>query len=131
MISASSRAKRIFRGISRFTFFADPSEVPDDLPLAEGEDPIGIYLNSPPSLADAIVITSSSLITKTGTGWLSIPYQMIVRVVIPVRSGHLEEVRQLTLALSDGMSLALPVQGGTARTADAFEFARFLDRVRA
>lgn len=130
MISASSRAKRIFREISRFSFFGGPAGIPNGLPLAKGEDPIGIYFNAPSSLIGAIVITNSSLILNTDAGWLSIPYQMIAKVAIPARPGHLEEVRQLTLILLDGRSLDLPVQGGTARTADAFEFARFLDRVR-
>jgi hypothetical protein len=131
MISAISRARRIFRGITRFSFFlAGSVEIPADLPLAEGEAPIGIYFNVPFSLDNAVVITSSSVILRVAAKWLSIPYKLISKVNIPTNPGHLGEVRQLMLSLSDGSSLALPVQGGAARTADAFEFARFLDRVR-
>jgi hypothetical protein len=129
MVSVASRAWRIFRRVGRFKFFNESAEIPE-LPLERGEDPIGVYFNMPSSLADAIVVTSSGLILRTESGWLPVPYQMIARVVIPARSGHLEQVRGLTLTFLDGKSLALPVLGGTVRTADAFEFARFLDRVR-
>lgn len=130
MVSVISRARRIFRGIGRFNFLDESAEIPHDLPLGSGEDPIGIYFNTPSSLADAIIVTSAGLILRTESGWISVLYQTIARVVIPARIGHLEQVRELTLVLLGGKSLALPISGGTARTADAFEFARFLDRVR-
>jgi hypothetical protein len=129
MISVASRAKRVFRVMGRFKFINDPAEIPHDLPLGGGEGPIGIYFNTPSSLADAIVVTSVGLILRTESGWLSIPYRIIAKVTIPARIGHLAEVRELTLTLLGGESLALPILGGTARTADAFEFSRFLDRV--
>lgn len=130
MVSVASRAKRVFRGMGELNFLNDPAEAPQDVPLGSGEHAIGIYFNIPSSLVGAIVVTSAGLILRTESGWLSIPYQMIARVVIPARVGHLAQLRELTLVLSDGKSLALPILGGTARTSDAFEFARFLDRVR-
>jgi hypothetical protein len=129
MVSVASRAWRVFRRIGRFNFLNESAEIPYDLPLGSGEDPIGIYFNAPSSLAGAIVVTSAGLILRTESGWLSIPYKMIAKVVIPARIGSLAQVRELRLILLDGKSLILPILGGTARTADAFEFARFLDRV--
>lgn len=131
MLPAISRARRIFRGITRFSFFpADLKGVPADLPLAEGEVPIGIYLNVPSSLDSAIVITSSSMILRLIDKWLVVPYRSILKVTIPSDQINLSEVRFLNLSLSDRSKLKLPVLGGTSRTADAFEFARFIDRVR-
>jgi hypothetical protein len=52
------------------------------------------------------------------------------REKMTARIGYLAQLRELTLTLSGGKSLALPILGGAACAADAFEFSRFLNRVR-
>jgi hypothetical protein len=115
--------------MGRFHFFSEPFDVPVGLPGSIGT-PIGVYLNAESSLDGSIVITDSSMVLSEGAGWVPISYRSIDKVIIPTSSGRKSEIRHLILDLSDGRSFILPVQGGTDRTADVFEFVRFLDRVR-
>jgi hypothetical protein len=129
MVTVISRAKRILRYMDRFAFFSESVEVPDGLPSSSGS-PVGIYFNAESSLDGAIVVTDSSLVLNERSDWVLIPYRSIDKVVIPTFSVLPGEVRHLILNLSSGSSFTLPVKGGTDRTADAYEFARFLARVR-
>lgn len=130
MIKVASRVHRILRGMERFAYFSESVEIPDGLPGSAGI-PIGVYFNEVSSLDGSIVITDSAVVLNEKSGWVSVPYRSIAKVVIPYSSAaRLSEVRHLILNLLDGSSFILPVKGGTDRTADAYEFARFLDRVR-
>jgi hypothetical protein len=124
-----SRAKRILRPMSRFQFFdGQPSPVPTDLPLPETETPIGMYLNEPGSLEDAVVVTDLSLLLESKGTWVPIPYSSISKIATPTTKAGVQGLR---LFLHDGSTVCLPIRGGTQRTSDAFEFLRFLDRVLA
>jgi hypothetical protein len=129
MIPVVSRVKRILRHMDRFAFFSESLEIPDGLPGSVG-NPVGVDFNIEASFDGAIVITDSSMVLGEGSGWVSIPYRSIDKVIIPTSFGLKGEIRHLVLSLSDGRSVILPIQGGTERTADAFEFARFLARVK-
>jgi hypothetical protein len=111
----------------RFHLFDSTEYIPPSgLPLAQGEAPLGIYLNDQPSTKDAIVITTASLILGEEDGWRTVPYTSIARVLTPDSK---TDVHGLHLALDDGKTIWLPVRGGTEKTFDAFEFLRFINRV--
>jgi hypothetical protein len=129
MVQVLSRVKRILRYMGKFNFFdAESFHAPEGLPLNEGEVPIGAYLNNPNSLEGAVVVTDSSLLVESGGSWTPIHYASIAKVETPdSKTG----VHGLHLHLRDGSTAYIPIQGGTERTSDAFEFLRFLNRVLA
>jgi hypothetical protein len=116
--------------MSRFRRFSDePALVPEDLPLAPGEVPIGLYFNVASSLESAVVVTSLAVILNTDAGWLPISYKSITKISFPAVD-RLADVRQLIVTTQRSETFVIPIQGGTDRTADAFEFARYLQRVQ-
>src|ERR1700759_983837 len=113
MIKVASRVHRILRGMEPFAYFSESVEIPDGLPSSAGI-PIGVYFNDGSSFDGAIVVTDSAVVLNEKSGWVSVPYRSIARVVIPFSSAaRLSEVRHLILNLLDGSSFILPVLGGT------------------
>lgn len=127
LVPVSSRVHRILRPLTHFQYFGpEGPPVPEELPLMKEESLIGAYLNDPPSLRNAVIVTNFSLLLESHGAWAPIHYSSVSRVVSPTSK---EGVRYLDLVLADGSTARVPIHGGTERTSDAFEFLRFLDRV--
>jgi hypothetical protein len=125
MPTVRSRVWRILRRLKSFQLDGNGGSLArEDLPAEEAV--LGVYLNEPPFLKKAIVVTAEALLVESEGGWAPIHYASIAQVVCP-------EVRplprELRLVLHDGSTVNLPVLGGTERASDVFEFVRFLDRI--
>ena len=128
MVTVISRARRILRPMSHFQFFSEEGLLSTSLglPLAEGEMPIGVYMNKPPTLRDSIVVTNFSLIIDSDGVWTPIPYARIVKALTPENK---VDNSCLRIVLQDGSIIQVPVRESGHGGSDAFEIIRFLDRV--
>jgi hypothetical protein len=116
--------------MERFRWLADgePEESARFLETEPPGDLIGVYLNHPPTVSEAIVVSESGLLLETEGRWRQLSFSSVDRVATPTTKVL---VRHLDLALKDGSVVRLPIEGGDEKVADAFEFLRFLDRVLA
>src|SRR5437868_5943809 len=130
-MNVKSRVVRILKPLRRYR-----DQSPDSLMtsiaatrvgLQEGEICLGVYENNPGCLEDSIIVTNLGLhIYRSGES-LFIDYGQIESIEAPSVK---ETADRLKIRLSNGAMKDLPIQGGQGRFRDAFEFLRFLDRVK-
>lgn len=130
-MNVESRVIRILRPLTQYhkhsTESLNASNRSQKVDLQIGEVYLGVYENIPDSLEDSITVTSLGLHTYRGGEWEFLNYEHIESIRIPSRK---EEAAELEIHLYDGYTTRIPVRGGQGRFRDAFEFLRFLDRVR-
>lgn len=98
--------------------------------VADQEELVGIYRNTPSSLEKALLFTRNGIYLRGASGWRRLlAYESLDRIVSPTTK---TDVTGLSIQLVDGSSVWLPVRGAkNDRTFDAFEVWRFLLRVKA
>lgn len=104
----------------------NPAPLTDSLPaigLRVDEVGVGIYENIRGELTDCILVTNVGLHVRFESQWLVVDYEDIQSVRGPETK---EEISGVTLVLSDGRDIAIPVRGARSQFRDAFSFQQFL-----
>lgn len=127
-----SRTIRILKPMSRFhaDFKHGLPAYASQIPVAHGEEIIGIYENVAGTISQCIAMTNLRLLIESGGQWKSIVYSQIVAIETPEPAAVEEIAAALTVRLMTGALETVPINGRHGRFLDLFEFSRFLARVR-
>jgi hypothetical protein len=126
-----SRAHRILRRLDNYHPISDVpvslSSRVDEVPLADDEELIGIYLNSTESCDALIFVTTRALHILASGAWRRLAYQDVE--VIETSSAEDKHRLKVIRAVTGEGVVDVPVTGGHGRLRDAWPFVRFLLRV--
>ena len=129
IISVFSRAHRALRGMPRFRFLQDETELAahrqrcDKVLIGE---PIGIYSNPPPTQPETILVAERGLVVIRAGDMQSIQFDELSGVQGPHTKA---DASRITLTLRSGIVVNLDIHGREGKFQDVFEFVRFLARV--
>ena len=130
-MKVKTRVKRILEPLVNFRTIEDGSlPVFPSLPVPafkEGEDCYGVYENPSAEADEPVVVTNLGLHLRREQKWEFIDYRQIKEVDI---ISPKETVDELLVRLTNQESVLLPIRGGKGRFRDAFEFMRFINRVK-
>jgi hypothetical protein len=130
-VDVKSRASRILRRLASYSDLTRGSPVVPlwlrEIPLQEGEHCLGIYENAPGGAADSVLVTNLGLHVCCGSRREYVAFDEIESVTTHQAK---TEVTELEVHRRDGRVTQVPVSGGHDRLRDAWEFVRFLNRVR-
>jgi len=94
--------------------------------LVDSEQILGVYTTDADS-SEAILFTTAGMYTFNNKSWLKLSYKEIERTILPESK---VEVSGFFIVLRNSEKIWLSVKGSkSGRLYDAFEVARFVDRV--
>ena len=128
-ISVFSRAHRALRGLPRFRFLQNETELTAYRQRYDSAligDPIGIYSNPVPTQPEAIVVAERGLVAIRGSDMQSIQFAELSGIQGPQTKA---DASRISLTLRSGIAVSLEIHGRDEKFQDVFSFLRFLDRV--
>jgi hypothetical protein len=127
-----SRAKRILKPMQRFkAAFKDGLPVNShQIPISPDEELIGVYENEMGDIRDSVAITSHRILLEVSRQWKSVEFAEITSIETPEPAAVEKGDTALTIRLTDGTLVIVPILGQHGKFFDIFEFSRFLARVR-
>ena len=138
IVDTNAHAHRKLRRVARFRPLglryvprADAPYSLAELPLPAGESVLGVYENTPGSLANAIVLSNTHCHLDTDGAWTSFPYSEINRVTCGKFTPDKIDT-SVVVDLLDGSAICFRVAGFTeheygAKTFDSYAIGAFLD----
>jgi hypothetical protein len=132
--SVKSRVWRVLRNVESFQILSTEEArqllKERKIKLTGDETVLGIYWNQDKDLRDALLVTDRAIHLIEKKMGRRLAYSEIGHLSTPTEVPK-AEVREVILETKGGETVKIPVKGGGSRTADAFEFLRFLMRVKA
>jgi len=130
MVDAYSRAHRILKPLQHYSDLSQFDTLPAALMpgpmLVDSEQILGVYTTDADS-SEAILFTTAGMYTFNNKSWLKLSYKEIERTILPESK---VEVSGFFIVLRNSEKIWLSVKGSkSGRLYDAFEVARFVDRV--
>jgi hypothetical protein len=89
-----------------------------------------VYENEAGDLCGAVAVTNRRVLLEDSGHWESIAFTEIASIDTPAPATVEKGEAALTVRLTTGRSLVVPIRGRNGRFFDLFEFSRFLARVR-
>jgi hypothetical protein len=126
-----SRAHRILRRLDSYYHVSDIpfglSSRVDAIPLADGEELIGVYVNSTEGRDALVFVTTRALHILADGEWRRLIYQDVE--AIETSSAEEKHLLKVIRAVTGEGVVDVPVTGGRGRFRDAWPFVHFLRRV--
>lgn len=124
-MSGTTAERKVSRLARLGGFESKDHELPPDIVLREGERVLGRYTAG--ASDEPIIFTTLGLRLSSARGWRFLPYEQISGVSALSKDPPAD---RLSLITGQGEVISFPVRA-SARTSEAFELVRFLDRARA